>query len=166
MRTGLGIAVLACLVGAGMVLLAGSRAWVTTRVGAAPPLPGRSVALTGTTLVPGARALALVGLAAVAALPATRRWGRLTVGVLLVLAGSGIVVVVARELAESAAALGGWPYVTILGGLLLATAGGLAILRGRRWAAMGDRYESPAAPRAGGDASLWDSIDRGEDPTR
>ena len=183
MRTGLRIAVLGCLAGAGLVLLALSRPWLTARIGAAPPLPGRTVTLTGSAFAPGARALGLVGLAGVAALPATRRWGRAAVGALLVLAGAGIVVVVARVLSDPASAargteafrtgfavtsspsLGAWPYVAILGGVLLLSSGALAVLRGRGWAAMGERYEAPAAPKPVGEASLWEALDRGEDPT-
>jgi hypothetical protein len=30
---------------------------------------------------------------------------------------------------------------------------------------MGARYDAPTTPRPAGEASLWEALDRGEDPT-
>ena len=66
----------------------------------------------------------------------------------------------------------GWPLLALLGGLLLLAAGLLTAVRGRRWSGLGRRYEPPAArattrptTRLTGERELWESLDRGEDPT-
>ena len=169
-----------CLLGAALVLLALSRPWLTLHLGAAPPLPSRRVTVAGTHLVPGAQALGLLGLAGVAALPATRRIGRLLVGLVLTAAGGGVVVAVVRALLDPVAAavrtgqvepaaarsgLGGWPWLALLGGALIAAAGLLAALRGRGWSELSARYDAPTASRPAKEPSLWEALDRGEDPT-
>jgi uncharacterized membrane protein (TIGR02234 family) len=176
------LAVLLCLAGAALVLLATSRPWLTLRVPAAAPLPTRTLTRNGSAIAGGARALGLVGLAGVAALPATRRIGRVVVGGLLALSGTGIVTVLVRVLAHPVAAvarsgpfpdahvagpvdLGGWPYLALIGGGLLAAAGLLVVVRGRRWEVLSERYEPPAAQGPPGEASFWEALDRGEDPT-
>jgi uncharacterized membrane protein (TIGR02234 family) len=171
-----------CVLGAALVLVALSRAWISHRIGTAP-LPSRTETVVGTHLASGARPLALVGVAGVAAVPATRRLGRLLVGVVVALAGVGVVLVVARALIDPAGAvrrapllvdahiggavgLGGWPYVALLGALLLVAAGLLIVVRGRSWASMSSRYDAPAQRPREGEASLWEALDRGEDPTK
>ncbi len=143
-----------CLLGAALALLAGSRTWLSGVVEAAPPLPARPLRLTGGELVE-VRPLALLGLAAVPALAATKRWGRVLVGVVTLLAGAGVVALTAEVLADPTAdpaareatrsAVTGWPWACAAGGLLLALAGLLVAVRGRRWAAMSARYDAPAA---------------------
>jgi uncharacterized membrane protein (TIGR02234 family) len=170
-------AVLLCLAGAGLLLLALSRSWLSFRLGANPPLPGRTVTASGADLVPGARALALLGLAGVAAVPATRSWGRVFVGLLLVAAGAGAGVAVLRAVVDPGPAvvrvvadvhvtddvgLGPWPYAALLGALLLVAAGLLTAVRGRAWSGLGARYDAPTQPKK---ESLWDALDRGDDPT-
>ena len=178
------MAVALCLGGAALVLLALARTWVAYEIGAAPPLPGRTLELTGALVVPGARALGLLGLAGVLALPATRTWGRLVVGSLLAAAGAGVAVLVIRALADPMEAvaratppgraaagsldLGGWPYGALLGAGLLVAAGAIVLLRGRQWSALGARFEPQAQPSVAqptGQAAVWDALDRGEDPT-
>lgn len=172
------VAVGLCLVGAALVLLAMSRPWLTYRLGAVAPLPARRLDLSGARLAPGARVLGLVGLAGIAALPASRRVGRILVGLVLALAGIGLLLDLVRVLRDPAGAvrrtdvtslpgssdLGGWPYVAMLGGLLILAAGALVVVRGRRWEELSARYDAPAEPPPG-EASLWDALDRGEDPT-
>ena len=181
MRRGLVVAVLLCLAGAALVLLATSLPWLSYGVAPGTGFPTRTNDVTGATLAPGTRALALLGLAGVAALAATRDWGRLAVGAVVALAGAGICVVLIQVLADPAAAvlerspgdvavtsrlaLGGWPYVALLGGLLLLAAGLLTVVRGRSWSALGARYDAPTEPKPPSEASLWDALDRGEDPT-
>ena len=172
-----------CLLGSAFVLLAMSRGWLSYTFPAAEPLPPRVVSVTGAELAPGARALALLGLAAVAALPASRGRLRTAVGALVALAGVGCLVVLGRVLADPLTAarhseplrfdrhltgspdLGGWPYAAVVGGLLLLAAGVLVVVRGRRWAELSSRYDAPSAPKPASEASLWDALDRGEDPT-
>ena len=188
-RRQLRAAVLLCLVGAAVVLLATGRAWTQVEVPAGPLADARTVAVTGADLAPGVRALALVGLAGVVALLATRTTGRLVVGLLLTVAGAGVVAAVLaadltagslREAGVPGAAVPvgatAWPVLAALGGGLVAAGGLLAVLRGRSWPAMGARYEAPAAPAPAPAApvqaapvpperALWEALDRGEDPT-
>ena len=180
-----------CLLGAVVVLVAGSRGWTRAELPAGPLSDAGVVVLTGTELGTGVRALGLVGLAGAVALLATRRLGRPAVGVLLALAGAGVVLsVLVPDLAEATRRddrVGGqpvpvsttpWPAVTAAGGALLAAAGLLGVARGRGWPVMGQRYEAPSAhgraPVAGaiddaaaerGQRALWEALDRGEDPT-
>ncbi|GAC1444011.1 MAG: TIGR02234 family membrane protein [Mycobacteriales bacterium] len=180
-RRGLVVAVALCLVGAGLVLLATSRPWLSYSVGAVAPLPSRRLVIAGARLAPGARVLGLVGLAGVAALPASQRFGRIAVGVVLTLTGAGLLLDLIRVLRDPLGAavraeppgttlpgstnLGGWPFVALLGGLLILGAGVLVVLRGRRWEELSARFDAPSEPPPPGEASLWDALDRGEDPT-
>ena len=202
-RREIGASVLLCLAGSVLVLSGAGRTWAVVELAGRAPLPDATVRLSGAELAAGVRALGLVGLAAVLALPATRRLGRVAVGVLLLLAGSGVVALVVRVLADPAVALTGagvaagrpdggvsrsqdaavpgvvtmtsLPVVCLIGGVLLAVAGLLVVVRGRRWSSLSSRYEPPvgAAPDpldapAGErppDRAVWDALDRGEDPT-
>ena len=185
MRRGPALAVLLCLLGAFLVLVAAGRTWLSGVEALPAPLPARDVALTAADLGLALQALGLVGLAGVPALAATRRTGRVVVGVLLLLAGVLVVVRAAGVLLDPDAAadaastdpaglsLTAWPAVAGAGGLLLAGAGLLVAVRGRRWAALGRRYEAPGSPvplepeTAGpvAERELWEALDRGEDPT-
>lgn len=188
-RRQLRLAVLLSLAGAGLVLLATSRTWLAYELPEAPPLPSSTERLTGALLVPGLRPLALVALAGIAALFAARRAGRLLVGALVLLAGAGMVVLDMQLLLDrrgtvqraelrrqvslhvpGAPHLGPWPWLCLLGGLLVVAAGLLVAVRGRSWAALSSSYDPPAARRADPepvvtDKGVWDAMDRGEDPT-
>ncbi len=174
-----------CLAGAALLLIAASRTWVSYDVAALAPLPGRQIHLRGSSLATGIGALGWLGLASVAALAATRGWGRRLVGLVLALSGAGIIAVTARLLSDPAAALrraapvsspgpsdislGGWPWVVLVGGLLLLLAGLAIAALGQRWTAMGTKYDAPggqrATPVAATEAEVWQALDRGEDPT-
>ncbi|SEF52970.1 trp region conserved hypothetical membrane protein [Thermomonospora echinospora] len=188
------VAALLCAVGAGLVLLAGGREWATVRASGAITPIGRT--LTGGDLAGATTALGWAGLAALAALFATRGRVRAAVGALLVLLGAGAaytaatgigrahVLAVAEE-RSTLLRLGGdlvvatswWWAVSVAGGVLLAVAGLLTLARGGRWPGMSARYDRPGTGRApagasgaagaapGDPASLWKSLDRGEDPT-
>ncbi|WP_247685470.1 Trp biosynthesis-associated membrane protein [Micromonospora sp. C31] len=173
-------AVLLCVAGAGLALWASTRTWAVELTARPTPLPPVRDARTGAGLLPWLPALALVGLAGGGAVLATRGRARRLLGGLLcglgvaVAAGGGYGLVAAfdGEVARH------WPAICLLGGVL-ATAGGLlTALRGRRWPAMGARYErrpaGDSAPAARGGAGrvtgrhtteAWDALDRGEDPT-
>ena len=64
-----------------------------------------------------------------------------------------------------------WGVLSIVAGLVVVLAGVLITTFGGRWAAMSARYERPAAEpdpereRIIADRSLWNALDRGEDPT-
>ncbi|SNQ48234.1 Tryptophan-associated transmembrane protein [Frankia canadensis] len=185
-----GLAVLGCLLGSGLVLACGGATWVSARIGAphsgqdgsavAAPL---AVHWTGNRLASAATALALLGLAAVVAIVATRRIGRTVVGLLAAAAGIGVVYVTARIGLDPLPALrrtdevrpfavGGQasitdihrtagPWLAMLGGVLLTAAGALAAARGRRWPVMSGRYQA----RDARPVDAWDAIERGHDPT-
>ncbi|WP_171169335.1 TIGR02234 family membrane protein [Streptomyces sp. I05A-00742] len=177
--------------GAALVLLAGGRTWVEgTAAGAqdAALEQARGQDITG---LPGA--LAIVGLAALVAVFAVRRAGRLLVAALLALCGAGVVVgsitgssdtgaledKAARTTGLSSATVEHvthtpWPWVALAGGVLLLLAGLLALRYGRDWPAMSGRYERdgtprPRRPRRAPDPErpeeIWKALDRGEDPT-
>ncbi len=172
------------LVGAVLCLVASGMSW-----GAAQraDLVSTEVEVSGGDLVPIGRAAGLLGLAAVVAVHATRRWGRRLVGVLLAVTGvavAGQAFLTGRDLAdrilshlEGPAGAGEYTGVgTVLGGPLLMTAGGAAVTAsgvaiavwGPRWPSMGARYERKAASRPAnesGERAAWDALDRGEDPT-
>ncbi|MCX4574382.1 TIGR02234 family membrane protein [Streptomyces sp. NBC_01571] len=189
-RRSLGIALLCGALGAAVALLATRQNWsqgTATVAGGAFPLTARGSDVTG---VPAA--LAVVGLAALVAVFAVRRSGRLLVSALLALSGAGTVVAAVlgasddSALDEKAAAASGdtaatadalshtaWPYVAAAGGALILLAGLLALRYGRLWPAMSGRYErdGTARPRKAKPVDpdrpedLWKALDRGEDPT-
>ena len=188
-RREVGVAVLLCLVGAFIVLVTAGRTWIELTV-LSPLVEDRALPVTGAELSPGVRALGLVGLAGVVAVAATRRTGRVVVGLLLLLVGVAVVALALDAGSDAFARAqdtvtvteaGGtvsdagvgtvWPYACAAGGLLLGVAGLLVAVRGRRWAALSQRYEAPASrePEAPGperaERALWESLDRGEDPT-
>lgn len=185
-RRELAAAALLGAAGAGLAAGLTGRTWATVTVRGGPDLVPSVQHLTGKSLSGGIAALGLAGLAGIAALLATRGWARTGVGVLLT--AFGVLIAVLSPLAVrhahvvSAAAdrtnltrltgdltvhVGGWWIAALAGGILLAAAGLLTVVRGRRWPGMSARYDRPGtAPRVGDDpASLWKSLDRGDDPT-
>ncbi|MFI1000945.1 TIGR02234 family membrane protein [Streptomyces galbus] len=190
-RRSLAVALLSGALGAAVALLATRQRWsegTATVAGGSFPLTARGSDVTG---VPAA--LAIVGLAALVAVFAVRRAGRLAVSALLALSGLGIVVAAlvgasdSGALDEQAARASGdtsatvasfshtaWPYVAAAGGLLILLAGLLALRYGRLWPGMSGRYERGGAPRPRRAATrvdpdrpedMWKALDRGEDPT-
>lgn len=158
---------------AGLALFAASRTWVVEQIQRAQPLPALTVEHTGGSLVPALPALALVGLAGVGALMATRGRARLVVGVVIAAAGLGVFIAGFAGYNDYAEA-GGWAFAAMAAGLVLAGVGMTALRRGDSWPAMGTRYERsgvtapPGEDQRGapGSTELWDAIDRGDDPTR
>ncbi|WP_328678845.1 TIGR02234 family membrane protein [Streptomyces sp. NBC_00322] len=190
-RRSLAVALLLGAVGATVVLLSSGRTWAEGRAavgGGTLPLNAAGSDVTG---VP--TALAIVGLAALVAVFAVRRAGRLLVAALLALSGAGAALAsflgasdsaaldekAARTTGDTAATVDAlthtaWPYVTVAGSLLILLAGLLALRYGKQWPAMSGRYERDGTPRPRKAAvvdpdrpeDLWKALDRGEDPTR
>ncbi|MFC5662001.1 TIGR02234 family membrane protein [Kitasatospora misakiensis] len=184
-RRTLMVMLLLTVLGAVLVLTAAGRVWADGLAGTL------EVSVTGGRISELPAGLALVALAAAVAVFAVRGAGRSAVGVLTVLAGLGAAAAAAAGAGDTAAldaeaasklALTGstatgvghtaWPWVALLGGLLLALAGFLTARYGRGWPALGSRYEAPTgraqARRTASDgtpADLWKALDRGEDPT-
>ncbi|MFC4051537.1 Trp biosynthesis-associated membrane protein [Actinomadura syzygii] len=185
-----GIAALLCAAGAGLALLAAGRTWASVK--AEHAITPFAQNLGGGDLGGAPGALGWAGLAGLAALFATSGRVRAGVGVLVALFGVGIAyasaTAVRRSNVLSAAGdksallkLGAdpsvdvnlWWTVSLAGGVLLAAAGLVTVLRGARWPRMSARYERAAtAPKASAapadpadPSSMWKSLDRGEDPT-
>lgn len=179
-------------VGATVVLLASGQTWaegVASVGGGTLPLKASGGDVTG---VP--TALAIVGLAALVAVFAVRRAGRLLVSALLALSGAGAAVTAflgasdssaldekaVKTTGDTSATIGAlthtaWPYVTAAAGVLILLAGLLALRYGKLWPAMSGRYERDGTPRPrkartpvdpDRPEELWKAMDRGEDPTR
>ena len=187
------LAVLAVLAGAGLVVLAAGRSWVTVTL----PAGAAAVHADGRAAAPGAVAIALVAAAGGVVLATAGAAVRTVVAGLLLLAGLGVAAlsVPVWQAPEDAAAAsvsrvtgtvgqpaGGsagataWPAISAAGGLLVAAGGVTGLLRGRRWAGPSRRFDAPGAPVAAGAAppglperdrrlDAWDSLSRGEDPT-
>jgi uncharacterized membrane protein (TIGR02234 family) len=84
-----GLVLLAGAAGAGLVFLGVRQGWAHVHTSAPRPLPGSNVTVTGQDLVPAASALAIAGLATLAAVIATRGLARRLAGGLLMLLGAG-----------------------------------------------------------------------------
>ncbi|MEV0279619.1 TIGR02234 family membrane protein [Streptomyces sp. NPDC050610] len=177
--------------GAALALVASGRTWANGTAAVARGTVDQHASGQDITGMPGA--LAIVGLAALVAVFAVRRVGRIVVAALLTLCGAGVVAASAAGAFDTAAlqakaakASGltnatiqdvsstGWPWVALAGGVLLLLAGLLALRYGRHWPAMSGRYERDGAPRPRRSRTapdperpeeLWKAMDRGEDPT-
>jgi uncharacterized membrane protein (TIGR02234 family) len=76
--------------GAGLIFLATRQGWAQVQTIPPKPLPASRVAVTGSALVPYAEALAVAGLATLAAVLASRGLARRLTGVLLALIGASL----------------------------------------------------------------------------
>lgn len=197
-----GIALLACVGGASLTLFAASRPWADGQ--AVQGSLRAPLEVSGGSLAPAVPALGLAALAGALAVLATRCLGRVLVGVALGACGIVLAVLAVRGLDPSEATLadragdalgtatatadgGGtaWPWLAVLGGLLIVGAGTATAWRGRSWPAMSARYDKPvdgtvpptdraadpadrpAERTTEGDGALeqWRAMDRGDDPT-
>lgn len=189
-RRGYRRALVLLAVGAGLLFLGYAQVWASAVV-AEPGLPSLTVELKGREIQSAASASAILALAGIAGLIATRRVGRAVTGVLLVL--EGLIALVGALLfgfavggrddvlrlvsdkagvdVQAAVSVRPWWLVAALGGLLLIVVGVLAALRGGTWPVLGKRYErsdAEAVPRTAAGAaapSAWDQLDQGVDPT-
>lgn len=151
------------------------------------------VVFTGRELFALAAVMGWVGLAALAGLLATRGWGRVAVGAVVLVAGlitsisairfgadpqTSLAAAATDRLVSGASDSGGlgqwartpWWAVGLVGGLGLLASGGLILVRGRTWPGLNRRYERTATAQSGAAGPIssltaWDALDRGEDPT-
>ena len=185
------LALLLETVGAAAALLVATRTWQTVTTARPAPLHNDVLALSGRDIDAAPTALALVALAGVVAVLATRGAVRRIVGGVVLLAGAALawrsidagapistrrarafVTDKHQTIDASAARIHvdvhvGWVALSVGCGLLIVAAGALIVWHGHRWRAMSARYErQPAAPSAQAQATkLWTDLDRGEDPT-
>ncbi len=174
-RRQLTIAIVGCAAGAGLALFASSRTWLVTQTVRAAPQPPLVTDRSGVDITPLLPALAWVALAAAGGVLATRSLARVVVAVAMLLAGLGVGVEAVRIAAGTDGVRAVWPTLCVIGALLVVAAAALTLYGGRRWPAMGARYErarpqhrpasSDDAPD-GSAAQMWDAIDHGLDPTR
>jgi uncharacterized membrane protein (TIGR02234 family) len=138
-------------VGAGLVVLAARQAWAQAIFTPPRPLPAQDISVTGQQLVPLASALALAGLACLAAVIATGSWARRVAGGLLAVLGAGAVVAVSAGVSASAvlataradAASGAFGGSTTSGtspggavhGIVITGSAGQAVMTGASWRA-------------------------------
>lgn len=162
-RRGLLLTVVGCVVSAAAMLLSAGQNWLRAILDAQPPLPSRSHTFTGGAIVDSLVPIGIVVGAAGLALIASRRIGRVVVGVVLVVAGlltlastgfflsdggSDVAFSWAQAYAEPGESLlpqrdvGQAPAVLALfGGGTAVVTGLVTILGSRTWPVMGKRYE-------------------------
>jgi len=178
-RRGLGIAVTGCVLSGAVALFAVGRVWLHYTV----PRDGLAdlrAAATGHEVAGAGATLALVILAGVVVLPATRGLGRRIAGVVVALAGLGVsylavltIVLTTDQLdvPEASTYTDGrataWPWIALVAGVVALATGVFAAVASAGWPAMGRRYESAGSARRGPatETSMWDSLDEGDDPT-
>lgn len=153
-RSGLRRAVVLLAVSGGGLLATTSGAWARAVRQRPAPLPADHLVLSAGDLVPGARALGLVLLAAAAALLAVRGWGRTVLGVgVLVAAGAAVFLCGRAALSPASLAPAGSgdvaatarPVIALVVAAVGLLPGLLVTLRGHSWPALGRRYEVPSA---------------------
>jgi uncharacterized membrane protein (TIGR02234 family) len=178
-----GASFLAALAAGGLLFWSVGERWASGRGSAGNHLIVVQKHVSGRDVAPLVAAAALIAIAGAVAIPATRRAGRTVAGALLLVGGVMAIVEallrrhtgtgdLRKQLpADATAHATGWPYVAVVGGVLLVAVGMVLVVRGRRWAGLSARYEAPgtSAPTAPvaepTDARAWDALDRGEDPT-
>jgi len=178
-RRGLGVAVTGCVLSGAVALFAVGRAWLHYTVPRNGLADLRATA-TGHAAAGAAATLALVILAGVVVLPATRGLGRRIAGVVVALAGLGVsylaVLTVARttdqlDVPEASTYTDGrataWPWIALVAGGVAIATGVFAAVASGGWPAMGRRYESAGSAKRGPatETSMWDRLDEGDDPT-
>jgi uncharacterized membrane protein (TIGR02234 family) len=150
-RREFGLVLLVGAAGAGLVVFAVRQAWAQAIFTPPHPLPAQDISVTGQQLVPLASALALAGLACLAAVIATGSWARRVAGGLLAVLGAGaavavgagvsasVVLATARADAASGALGGSTTSGTSPGGaahgIVITGSAGQALMTGASWRA-------------------------------
>jgi uncharacterized membrane protein (TIGR02234 family) len=178
-RRGLGVAIAGCVLGGAAALFADGRVWLrytVPRIG----LADLRATATGHATAGVVATLALVVLAGVVVLPATRGLARRIAGVVIALSGFGIGYVAVLTIALTTDELDvpaastytdgratAWPWIALVAGVVALATGVFATIASGRWPAMGRRYQSAGAARRGPitETSIWDRLDEGDDPT-
>jgi uncharacterized membrane protein (TIGR02234 family) len=172
------------LVGGGAALLISTRHWQSVLTPRPRPFRDDLLQVAGRTVDAAPTALALVALAGVIAVLATKGVPRRVVGVIVALAGIGLVwrslaglqalgVSRARTLVQDkhpgiqlgsavpqVSVHSSWGVLSSLCGVLVLLAGVLIAWRGHRWGAMSAKYEAPAGE--GQPAARFESAEEAE----
>lgn len=174
-RRELAAAVLGCLLGSAVVLLAAGRPWANAVVVQEPLRV--DLAVNGGSLSPAVPACALVCLAGTVGVLAARSALRRLIGIAIAVAGLGAAVASVVSANPGAADLSGrageavgtatatateisstlWPWVAVCSALLSAAAGVLTAARGATWPGMSSRYERPGAESGAPSSSRSDA---------
>ena len=192
--TGKRVVLVLVIFSASVVLVSGSREWVSGSVEDAV-LGSRALHARGSDIAPVALAAALVGLASAVAVATAGRVVRVIAACAALLAAALGAAVVIGVMADPSGALGtlavagtgrsgtvgthgrlgGWAFVALAGTLVMGVGGIGALVGGRRWRGLSGRYDAPVAgeapqPDSAGQPaarheSAWDQLSRGEDPT-
>jgi uncharacterized membrane protein (TIGR02234 family) len=160
-------AILATIVGAGLTLLSWSQNWFDLRLadGAGAGTGADPIPVAGSIASPALAALALAGLALVAALALAGPGLRMMLGVLEVLLGACIVFAASTSIGDPVAAVSpavtdatgvsgagptaelvasvtasAWPAAAIAGGAIVVLAGVVVLATGTKWPASSRRY--------------------------
>jgi hypothetical protein len=156
MRNQLALSLAAGLLGGGLILFGADQPWGNP----GPPVPtvsGQDVNPVG-SLVSSLGAVVLLGAIVVAV---TRTVGRRLAGLVVLLAAAATAYVTVT----AAGTWSGWRVAVLAGAILGVVGGGLAAVRGHRWAGMSSRYDAPSTPPPAHESDPWKALDRGDDPT-
>ena len=161
------LAIIATIVGAGLTLLSWSQNWFDLRLadGAGAGAIAETIPVAGSIASPALAALALAGLALVAALALAGPGIRVVLGVLEVVLGACIVFAASASIGDPVAAVSpavtdatgvsgagptaelvasvtasAWPAAAIVGGALVVIAGVVVLATGTKWPASSRRY--------------------------
>ncbi|WP_062354854.1 Trp biosynthesis-associated membrane protein [Herbidospora yilanensis] len=159
-----------------LALFAGGRVWAQLLAPTGPASPETVHDVSGADVAPVVTPVVLAALAGCVAVLATKGVFRQVVGVLVAICGGAAVVGMTRVFDDmlllEAADLPGasvnvtvWPWLTGLGGLLLVVSGLWAAVAGKSWPGMSSRYDRADRGKPPSERSMWDAIDRGDDPT-
>lgn len=155
------------IVGAAAVLLLSTRVWQTVTTARPRPFADDVVGLSGRTVDGAITALALVALAGVVAVIATKGVVRRVIGALVAAAGIALLWRIAAAMSPvgdvRARALvvakhpqvtgtphvvthPGWAVLSLVAAVLVVAAGAATAYRGARWAGLSARHERPGRP--------------------
>jgi uncharacterized membrane protein (TIGR02234 family) len=174
------------LVAASVVLISGSREWVSGSVDDAV-LGASALHGKGSDVAPGALAAALVGMASAVAATTSGRMMRVVAACCALMAAVLGAAVVISVLLDANGALGrlaaagtgrsgtvaahghleGWAWAALAAMLVMGLGGVGALVAGRRWHGLSSRYEAgePPSRPTSAPGSAWDQLSRGQDPT-
>ncbi|HEY0259838.1 MAG TPA: Trp biosynthesis-associated membrane protein [Lacisediminihabitans sp.] len=186
------LSLIASILLSGLTLLGWTGQWYTLRLGGSEA--GTSaISVGGDVAAPGLIALALAGLALVAALAIAGPFFRVVLGLLQALIGftiglSSILAIhdpvhASAALITSTTGVSGrlsiarlvvgvsqtaWPWFTLVVGALTIALGVVVLVTGRRWPGSSRRYQPVRLEPADGEANAvsdWDTLSGGSDPT-